>query len=745
MSTPKISLENTSSLDRKPLAKAIAFILFGSISAGFSVCIHAETASLPVSTTSGSSDVAETQVLPTITVTANQLGEITEYSGTYTPGKIATATRLLLKPKETPQSISVITRQEMDDFNLNSIDAVMRHTPGVNIVTYDSERTEYYSRGFAIQNFQYDGIPMHRDSAYSAGNTLSDIAIYDRVEVLKGATGLLTGVGDPGATINLIRKKPTAEFQGHAAMNLGSWDNYRGELDVSGALNEAATIRARGVAAYETKHSQMDRYQRDTPTFYGIVEADLSDQTLLTVGADYQDNNPTASTWGGIPIYNAKGEFNDMPRHFNNGANWSKWEQYTRTIFSTLEHRFENDWVAKLQLNHQINGYDAKLGAVAAGHPDPNTGAGASMWVGRYVGETKSDAADLYATGPFQLFGREHELVLGASISEQTWKNNGAGAEADYPTNISDYYHWNGQVAEPDWDRGNQWRNKETTKQNGVYATSRLNLSDDLKLILGGRAMQYKAANIKESGILVPYVGAVYDLNDQYSVYASYSSIFKPQAYQDENGHRLDPLSGKNYEAGLKGEFFAGLLNASLAYYQLEQDNFALERPKSAGAAASLEPVYDAVDGVKTKGLEFELSGQITPDWNLHAGFNHKVSKRQGEKIATLTPENELTLYSSYQPTQWVEGLTLGGGARWQDKTWGQVSDPLNPNTARRHEVASYWLLDAMANYKVNEQLSVSFNVDNLLDKKYYTIFNWYSTYNWGEGRRYNLGLKYSF
>lgn len=147
-------------------------------------------------------------------VTANQLGTITEGSGSYTPGTIATATRMVLTPRETPQSISVVTRQAMDDFNLKSIDDVMRHTPGITVAAYDSERTSYFSRGFAIQNFQYDGIPILQDAQYSSGHTLTDTVIYDRVEVLKGATGLLTGAGGPGGTINMVRKKPTSEFKG---------------------------------------------------------------------------------------------------------------------------------------------------------------------------------------------------------------------------------------------------------------------------------------------------------------------------------------------------------------------------------------------------------------------------------------------------------------------------------------------------------------------------------------------------
>ena len=720
---------------RNYLTKMIKIIMLGATYVATTAVVHA-------SDETEKSNVVETKILPTITIIANQLGGITENSGIYTPSTIATATRLVLKPRETPQTISVITRQEMDDFNLNSIDDVMRHTPGVSVVTYDSERTEYYSRGFAIQNFQYDGIPMRRDSAYSAGNTLSNTAIYDRIEVLKGATGLLTGVGDPGATINLIRKKPTSEFQGSASVGVGSWNTYSGEIDLSGPLNDSGTIRARGVAAYQDKESELDHYERKTPVFYGIVETDLTDKTLLTVGADYQDSKPEGSTWGGIPIYNTAGNFNKMPASFNNGARWSNWEQYTRTIFSTLEHKFDNDWVAKLQLNHQINGYDAQLGAAAGGNPNPIDGSGVSMWAGNYKGETKSNAADIYASGPFKLLGREHELVVGANISESTWKNNGFSAPNDYKTTVDQYYQWNGNVPEPDWQAGSHWTNKEKTKQNGLYVTSRLNLRDDLKLILGGRVANYESEDIKESGVFVPYIGTVYDLNDNYSLYASYSTIFSPQSNRDVNGKTLDPQEGENYEVGVKGEFYDGRLNASLAYYQLKQDNFAQE---IAGVITpSGDAAFEAIQGVKTKGVELEVTGEIMPDWNLHAGFNHKVSKQQESKVSTLTPENEFTLYTSYKVNQWVEGLTIGGGVRWQDETWGNVHNPQYTDPVK-HTVSDYWLVDAMANYKLNDQLSFSFNVNNLLDEKYYTIFSWYSTYTWGEGRNYNLGLKYKF
>lgn len=350
-------------------------------------------------------------------VTGNMLGNVTENTGSYTPGSIATATRLVLTPKETPQSVTVVTRQHMDDFGLNSVDDVMRHTPGITVSAFDTERSNYYARGFSINNFQYDGIPSTaRNVAYSAGNTLSDMAIYDRVEVLKGATGLLTGAGSLGATINLVRKKPTSEFQGHATLGAGSWDNYRSELDVSGPLTETGNIRGRAVAAYQDKHSFMDRYERKSPTYYGIMEFDLSPDTLLTVGGDYQDSLPKGSSWSGsFPLIDAQGNRNDVKRSFNNAADWSSWEQYTRTVFAMLEHDLGDGWITKLQLDHKINGYHALMGSIQG--DTPGLDGKSQLTSGKYTGETVSDSADLYVSGPFSLGGREHELVFGGSIS----------------------------------------------------------------------------------------------------------------------------------------------------------------------------------------------------------------------------------------------------------------------------------------------------------------------------------------
>ena len=436
-------------------------------------------------------------------VTANQLGTVTEGSGSYTPGTIATATRLVLTPRQTPQSISVVTRQAMDDFSLKSIDDVMRYTPGITVATYDSERTAYFSRGFAIQNFQYDGIPILQDAQYSSGHTLTDTVMYDRVEILKGATGLLTGAGGSGGTINMVRKKPTSAFKGYIDLGAGSWDNYRSEIDISGPLTETGNVRGRAVAAYQDKHTFLDHYQRKTNVYYGILEFDLSPDTLLTVGGDYQDSDPQGSSWSGsASLYDSAGNRINTSRSFNNGAKFSKWEQYTRTVFATLEHSFENGWVAKAQYNHQINGYDAPLAALLS--PDVNTGK-ALMLTRKYTGETTSDTGDLYATGPFSLFGREHELVLGTSVSRSRWLGRDYTNATNF-NNSHDYFNWDGDAPRPDWGPQTK-RNDELTRQSASYITGRFSLMDDLTLMLGTRVNNYEVSGtsqVKDTGKVVP-------------------------------------------------------------------------------------------------------------------------------------------------------------------------------------------------------------------------------------------------
>ena len=683
-------------------------------------------------------------------VTTNQLGTVTEGSGSYTPGTIATATRLILTPRQTPQSVTVITRQHMDDFGLNNVDDVMRNTPGITVSAYDSDRSNYYARGFSINNFQYDGIPSAvRNVGYSAGNTLSDTAIYDRIEVIKGSTGLLTGAGSLGATLNLVRKKPTSEFKGHASLGAGSWDNYRSEVDVSGPLTETDNVRGRAVAAYQDKDSFMDHYSRKTSVYYGILEFDLTPDTLLTVGGDYQDNTPKGSSWSGsFPLINAKGDLNSVKRSFNNGTDWSSWQQYTRTVFATLEHDMGGGWVTKLQLDHKLNGYDAQLGSIQGAYPfeDGTT----PITAQRYVGDTRSNSADLYVSGPFQLFGREHEVVLGGSISSAHWKGRGYWNPLYQNPNVVDFDNWDGHAEKPAWGPVGQYTD-DVIRQTGTYMTTRFNVSDDLKVLVGGRVVDYHMTGLtpsfRESGRFIPYVGAIYDLNDTYSVYASYTDIFMPQENynRDKNERLIEPDEGENYEVGLKGEYFDGRLNASLAYFQVKESNRSVA--DDAYNNQTPTPPNYAFIGTKavTKGFELEVSGELSPGWQVQAGYTHKIVRDDnGEKISTFEPQDQLKVYTSYKLKGDLDKFTVGGGARWQNTAWQNIYN--SPRSQyQKFEQPDYWVVDLMTRYQISKNLSATLNVNNVFDKSYYTNIGFYNSAVYGEPRNFMVTTRWDF
>ncbi|WP_416193509.1 TonB-dependent siderophore receptor [Nitrobacter sp. TKz-YC01] len=676
----------------------------------------------------------------------------TEGTGAYTPSVTATATGLQLSPRETPQSVSVITRQHIEDFNLRSVSEVIDHTPGLSAVNSGGERVTFYARGFPVRNFRYDGVPISFQN-FAGGNATTeqrtDMAMYDRVEVLKGASGLLTGVGDPGATINMIRKKPTRAFQGYTTLSAGSWNDYRGELDIGGALNESGTVRGRFVTAHQDNESFLDHYHRKSSLFYGIIEADLTPDTLFTVGADYQRSVPRGTANGVIIMFNRLGEFNEMPRSFNPATNWATWEACTYNSFVKLEHRFDNEWRVKLQLNHQIGGYDATNGCACGGFPDPLNGTGVTMWRSVWTSKAETTAANVYATGPFWLFDRKHELVLGGSSSRQS-RVRVNHDPADSNVNVPDYYNWTGNFPKPGWipflpDDPN----KEIFEENSFYAMTRLQTHDRLKVLLGARITNYEArqrifgtsSHLKKSGQVIPYYGAIFDITDVLSAYASYTGIFQPQAALNEQGTTLPPIEGINTEVGLKAAFFDGRINASAAYFQVKQDNYAVP---TGGLTPIGTPAYRPADGVITKGFELEISGQLSPQWQLQAGFTHNISMLNNERVAsTPTPANQFTFYSTYKLDGALDGLMVGGGTRWVDTTSDKVTHPIDGSIW--HTAPSYWVVDAMASYKFNDKLSATLNIRNLLDNKYYTFYGWYNGYSWGAPRSVLLSMTYRF
>lgn len=263
---------------------------------------------------------------------------ITENSDTYTIKSTKSATKMNLDLLETPQSISITTSQKMKDFNLTTLEDVLNSSNGIYVEQAEQDRVQFTSRGFNITNIQIDGVSLPLSGNYLNGDM--DMALFDRVEITKGATGLTSAHGNPSATVNLIRKKPTKELKGNVKLSAASWNYKRFDLDVSSALNETGTIRGRIIAAKENSDSYLDRYESDSSVFSAIVEADLNDTLLLTTGFSYYKDDNDSSQMGGIPTVHSNGKATNYDISANPSPNWAYRNVKTFEAYAKIKKHF---------------------------------------------------------------------------------------------------------------------------------------------------------------------------------------------------------------------------------------------------------------------------------------------------------------------------------------------------------------------------------------------------------------------
>jgi outer membrane receptor for ferric coprogen and ferric-rhodotorulic acid len=695
-------------------------------------------------------------------ISAQAPGAISEDSHAYTIGSTSSATGLPLSLRETPQSVTVITRQLMDDQGATSLVDALRRAPGISVQNYDSERWEFSSRGLPITNFQYDGVNTDYDGVYDYGTTSTDMAAYDRVEIIKGATGLMTGAGDPSATVNLIRKRPTPAFKASISGTVGSWDNYRSEGDISGPLSASANVRGRLVAVYQDRSAYMDHYRNSKDIAYGIVEADLTPDTLVSVGIDQQNTRSRGASWTGFPMYYSDGSRTDFSRSFNPATDWSRRDFTNQTLFASVQQQLANDWALKLSYDRKHRQHDTFLASASGGNPDPVSGNGMFMYMGKFKGDQVQDNIDVNLSGPFTLAGREHELIAGF-MSMNTRQDIPVYGSV-YPPVDGSIFDWRGEFAKPEIPRVGT--DDIVQRQTGAYLAARLKPIDDLTLILGARVSDFSGRDdldysdpqttdlrdsYRQSGVVTPYAGLVYDLDDTYSVYASYTSIYQPQMSKDANRQLLDPVQGNSHEAGIKAEYFGGRLNARFALYRIEQDNIA-----EYVSGVDTESVYRAVQGASTKGFEIELAGELRDGWNLSAGYTYNHTRdAEGDYVyssvlQTTAPEQVVRVFSTYRLSGAWDRLTVGAGVSWQSEFFGNVlrpdpADSVNFGQPSTITQPGYALVDAMARYRFNEHLSTTLNVKNLFDKTYYTGLGNFGTGFYGEPRTVQLTTRWDF
>lgn len=684
---------------------------------------------------------SEVQALQTIQVKASNAEQSSEQTKAYNVKNSSSATKLNIEAKETPQTINVVTRQQIEDFGLTSTRDVLRNTPGVTVSNQETERTTYMARGFEISNILTDGVGFPL-SGYNYNNTNPDTYFYDRVEVVKGADSLTNAFGDPSATINNIRKRPTQEFQASGGVSYGSWDTQRYEADVSGAIIPSGKVRGRMMGYEQTGDSYLDRYSSEKNGFAGIIEADLTDSTLLTAGYSHEQNKPNANNWGSLPLLDANGKQISYDRSYNPNPDWAHWDNETQNAFVELKQKINDLWTAKLTYNYLDTKHNSRL-LYYYGYPKAD-GSGVSLtpWGGQEHQE--KHAVDFNLEGTYKLFNREHEATLGYSYvrnHQQDKQSTGTINDSNIiKSTTTDWASWTPQSIT--WSDFTEAANYKQNI-NSIYAATRLHLNEDLKLLLGANYVQaeskgesYGSPMSYSESKVSPYVGLTYNFTPEYTGYMSYTSIFRPQTGIDKDTNQaLKPIEGKSYEMGVKSSWLDDRLTGTLSIFKTEQNNYPL-RSSDGNPLNRKVPTSD----LESQGVEVGLSGQITDNVNLsfgYAQFSIKDIKNGGE-ARTYNPNQTLNLLTTYTPPV-LPKLKVGAGLQWQDGI--KLYDSTVNSTIKQD---AYALVNLMASYEVNDHITLQANGNNIFDKKYLNSFPDGQAF-YGPSANYTVAVKFKY
>ncbi|MBB5322758.1 TonB-dependent siderophore receptor [Marinobacter oulmenensis] len=664
--------------------------------------------------------------LDAITVEGNRFYEMdaSEATGGYGIESATVGTKTPATLRDIPQSVSVVTREAIEDQNLNTLDELGRKTPGMRVLSNDNGRSSIYARGYEYDEYNIDGLPAPMASINGSVPSLSAI---DRVEIMRGPSGLFNSTSEMGGIVNLVRKRPTDEFQAHIQGTAGTEDQYGAQMDVAGPLNESGSVRGRVVADRTDHASYVDYNDNKQSDLYAAVDIDLTDNTTLGLGVlrntkDIVVDNGRPLDSNGDLFYSSQSDFY--------GAKWNNFESETNDWFAELTHSFAGGGFGRVAARYSDRhaNYNYAFGGSAL---DANQTLGVAG-IGAEV-DQEALAVDASYSKPFEAFGNVSEFVVGTDFKKYDTDNAStrtrglaSGVTRKELNNLA-YV----DILQAGRDGTGGFRFSDSTsrlRETGLYAKLTLRPVESLALIAGGRVSRYKVEEIdntsgdgqdRSDSEVTPYAGLVFDLDRQHSLYASYSQVFKPQTSVDVDGDLLDPREGDQYEVGVKGSYFGGDLNARVSAFRLYDENRA--------APVTGESYSEAVGEMRIEGGEVEISGSLTEQWDLIAGYTYmdtdvqEASSARNDGVFLLMPQNQVKLWTQYGFNGGqLHGLRIGGGV-----------------TAMSHFEASagidapgYAVVDAMIGYDFSENLSAQLNLNNLLDREYYNRVGGEGTFN---------------
>ncbi|WP_144109537.1 TonB-dependent siderophore receptor [Paraburkholderia sp. BCC1886] len=638
----------------------------------------------------------------------------TEGSGSYA-GRTATIAGRTEQPiKEIPNSVSVLTRQRMDDQNLTTIQDALKYVTGVESIDYGDGTAYFKARGNML-GVEFDGVSIVGGLQYLQQ---FDLAMYDRIEVIRGPSGVMDGAGEPGGTVNLVRKRPQDQFHVSTETQVGSYGSVRQMIDVTGPLNKDGSLRGRAVLVGSDGLQSVDGTRKKEVMAYGALDYDFDPRTTLSLSAGYQINPISGLDYGAAGVVNndQTALIGRVPSSYtqNFSPSWNYAYTSLQEANANLVHKFENGWKSQTTVF-----YRHELSTADYAYAGPYSTQNGLTYYGDQRQRNTYDwfGADTNVSGPVRAFGQTHTFTIGANYSLMSSTAESGYVALNGPLDGETYSLYDPNSV-PKVDVPFTYGANNRTEQYGVYAQGRIHLTTPLQLVLGVREAFYQQTSqtiiptasdwstvAQLNHRFLPSAGLVYDLSSAMTAYASYSKFLSAQTETTYTGAGIQPRTGDQFEVGLKTSFLNNRLQTTAAVFHINDNHRAVTDPD--------HPTGDIAGGKSTdEGFELEITGQPLPNWNVYAGYTY-LNVNYENDAPDLTdgtdPKHLFKLWTSYRFTQgMMNGVTIGGGMLAQTAI------------TRGVQQGGYAIFNAQAGYRFNKHVEATLQLNNIFNRGYY-------------------------
>ncbi|MBW4609149.1 MAG: TonB-dependent siderophore receptor [Hassallia sp. WJT32-NPBG1] len=633
----------------------------------------------------------------------------------YSVPDASTATKTDTPLLEIPQAIQVIPRQVIEDQKVQRVADVLRNVSGVTVKTDYAGTDTYTIRGFDTNANLRNGFRQDNFTGFT------DTATIERIEVLKGPASVLYGQLEPGGIVNYITKQPLNQPYYSATFSAGSYSYYRPEIDISGPLTPDNSTLYRFIAAYENSGGFRDFAFKELYTFAPSLSVKLGDRTNLDLQYEYLNLNQSYDR--GLPPITRSF---DLPISFNFGEPSDRYELFANRVNVALDHRFSQDWRFRSAVSVQtVDTARSNFQPVDFTNPFDEDGQTVARRYNKVGDYSRNYSWQNDLIGKFNTGSIGHELLLGFELGRSVF-GFPFQISSDVPAlNILNPVY--GAATPTTFEEG--FEDESNTYRVGLYFQDQVALLPNFKILLGGRLDfvnfkdEFQPDIINGAGTDIteryyekfsPRVGLVYQPIKNLSLYASYTTAFKPNEFAIAfGGQPLEPETATQYEVGVKGEFLDGKLTATLAAYDITKTNVATSDLNNLDSPFSI-----AAGEVKSRGIELDIAGEILPGWNVIASYSHNDayvnednSLPVGDRLVNA-PRNSASLWTTYQIQKGnLQGLGFGGGVFFVGDREATL-----PNTIT---IPSFVRTDATIFYR-RDNYQIGLNFKNLLDTRYY-------------------------